>query len=89
MTKKVFCQSCGMPLAQAVDFGTERNGQAATEYCRYCYQNGSWTQPNITLEETIALGSKALEQLEISGIKKRLLKTLYPMQIKGLKRWKK
>ena len=89
MTKKVFCQSCGMPLAQAVDFGTERNGQAATEYCRYCYQNGSWTQPNITLEETIALGSKALEQLEISEIKKWLLKTLYPMQIKGLKRWKK
>lgn len=58
MTKKVFCQSCGMSLAQAVDFGTERNGQAATEYCRYCYQNGSWTQPNITLEETIALGTK-------------------------------
>lgn len=27
MTKKVFCQSCGMPLAQAVDFGTERNGK--------------------------------------------------------------
>lgn len=58
MTKKVFCQSCGMPLAQTADFGTERNGQAATEYCRYCYQNGAWTQPNITLEETIALGSK-------------------------------
>ena len=78
MTKKVFCQSCGMPLAQTADFGTESNGQAATEYCRYCYQNGAWTQPNITLEETIALGSK-----------KWLLKSLYPMQIKGLKRWKK
>ncbi|WP_285011900.1 zinc ribbon domain-containing protein [Lactococcus formosensis] len=70
-------------------FWNGKKRQAATEYCRYCYQNGSWTQPNITLEETIALGSKALEQLEISGIKKWLLKTLYPMQIKGLKRWKK
>ncbi|KAA8714520.1 hypothetical protein F4V47_04140 [Lactococcus garvieae subsp. garvieae] len=89
MTKKVFCQSCGMPLAQTADFGTESNGQAATEYCRYCYQNGAWTQPNITLEETIALGSKALDQLEISGFKKWLLKSLYPMPIKGLKRWKK
>gem|GEM_PF-494739 len=87
-----------MPLAQTADFGTERNGQAATEYCRYCYQNGAWTQPNITLEETIALGSKALDQLEISGFKKMApqvtlpdankgLEALEKIKIKGTQKW--
>ncbi len=86
--KKQFCQSCGMPLEKTEDFGTEKDGSQSVEYCRYCYQNGEWTQPEITLEETIALGHAAIERMEISPLKKWFFKAFCPMQIRGLKRWK-
>ena len=33
MSAGPFCQSCGMPLENATDFGTEANGDRSTEYC--------------------------------------------------------
>ncbi|MCL2858798.1 MAG: zinc ribbon domain-containing protein [Streptococcaceae bacterium] len=86
--KKQFCQSCGMPLEKAEDYGTEKDGSASTEYCHYCYQNGEWTQPDITLEETIAKGHEAIDKMDINAVKKFFFKAFCPMQIKGLKRWK-
>ena len=37
-----FCQSCGMPLTRAEDFGTNADGSANFDYCRYCYQDGKY-----------------------------------------------
>ncbi|MQW22321.1 MULTISPECIES: zinc ribbon domain-containing protein [unclassified Lactococcus] len=85
--KKQFCQSCGMPLTQASDFGTEKDGSQSSEYCHFCYQNGSWTQPEISLEETIAKGHQAIDQMQINPLKKWFFKTFCGMQIKSLKRW--
>ena len=53
MTKGPFCQSCGMPLNKAVLFGTCADGTSSTEYCTYCYQNGKFTEPEITLDMMI------------------------------------
>ena len=76
-------------MAKAADFGTEKDGSPSKEYCTYCYQNGEWTQPNITLEETIAMGHQAIDNMaDWSAPKKWILKKLCPMQIKSLKRWK-
>lgn len=33
-----FCQSCGMPMQTAGDFGTEADGGASADYCVYCYK---------------------------------------------------
>lgn len=33
-----FCQSCGMPMQTAGDFGTEADGGASVDYCVYCYK---------------------------------------------------
>jgi len=85
--KKVFCQSCGMPLEKTEDYGTEKGGSKSAEYCHFCYQNGEWTEPNITLEETIKRGHAAIDKMEINGLKKWFFKTMCPMQIKKLKRW--
>ena len=37
------CQSCYMPMNEAKDFGTEKDGQASTDYCCHCYADGDFT----------------------------------------------
>ena len=39
-----FCQSCGMPLADVNDIGTNADGSRNEDYCKYCYENGQFTQ---------------------------------------------
>lgn len=47
-----FCQSCGMPLQAAGDFGTEADGTPNADYCIYCYKDGAFTG-EYTMEEMI------------------------------------
>lgn len=47
-----FCQSCGMPMQAAADFGTEADGTSSADYCAYCYKEGAFTQ-ECTMEEMI------------------------------------
>ena len=51
MENKNFCQSCGMPLDNHDVLGTEKYGSLSNEYCKYCYQDGSFTKPDMKLEE--------------------------------------
>ena len=46
-----FCQSCGMPLSDEV-CGTNADGSMNTEYCKYCYADGHFTQ-ECTMEQMI------------------------------------
>lgn len=48
-----FCQSCGMPLEKPDDFGTAADGLRINDYCRYCYQDGAFTDPNISTQGMI------------------------------------
>ena len=49
-----YCQSCGMPMGKTDEmYGTESNGNKSLDYCKYCYDNGAFTNPNCTLEEMI------------------------------------
>lgn len=48
-----FCQSCAMPMEKPEDFGTSADGNRNEEYCRYCYQSGKFTDPDITREQMI------------------------------------
>ena len=53
MERKVWrCQSCGMPLGKGL-WGTATNGKITREYCKFCFQKGSFTEPNITLRDMI------------------------------------
>lgn len=47
-----YCQSCGMPMKESKDFGTDLDGRKNHQYCNYCYQNGTFLQ-NFTMEEMI------------------------------------
>ena len=53
MEEKPRCQSCGMPLGIGF-YGTDASGLASEEYCKLCFENGRFREPNLTLEEMIA-----------------------------------
>jgi len=36
------CQSCGMAIEDASQFGTNANGSANRDYCHYCFVNGAF-----------------------------------------------
>lgn len=44
------CQSCGMPMEAAEQFGTDADGGRNEDYCCYCYKNGEFEQ-KCTMEE--------------------------------------
>jgi hypothetical protein len=42
-----------MPMVKPEDFGRNADSSRNEEYCRYCFQNGKFTEPNVTLEQMI------------------------------------
>lgn len=54
MEDKKRCQSCGMPIdASLASLGTESDGSSSSTYCKFCYQDGAFTNPDQTLEEMV------------------------------------
>jgi len=48
-----YCQSCGMPMGDADGMcGTNADGGRNEDYCKYCYENGAFTNP-CTMDEMI------------------------------------
>ena len=81
------CQSCGMPLQKNEDFGTNANGSKNKDYCHYCFQNGNFTDPNITMEQQIGkLVGIACSQMNMpEGQARKMANEIVPT----LKRWRK
>lgn len=53
MENKIRCQSCGMPLSKGF-FGRHADGTETEEFCKLCYADGAFTNPDQTLDEMIA-----------------------------------
>ncbi len=83
--KGPFCQSCGMPMENEEVFGTNANGSKNQEYCYYCFQNGEFTDSDITMEEMIDLvaGVMAKEMKMPENNAKEMAKNFIPQ----FKRW--
>jgi len=81
------CQSCGLPLKHLSDFGTNESGAVHAYYCRFCYQKGRFTEPDITMEEIIDKVARTMaEQKKITEEQAReRARKIIPQ----LKRWKK
>jgi len=47
------CGSCGMPLLEPADAGTEADGSPSEEYCVHCYRDGAFVEPDLTLEACV------------------------------------
>lgn len=84
--ENLICQSCGMPMNSKEVLGTNSDGTHNTDYCTYCYQKGSFTSPNVTMEEEIEICVPFMKQAGMAEDEARgLLKETFPR----LKRWNK
>jgi hypothetical protein len=73
-----------MPLKKPELLGTEKDGSKNNEYCTYCYQNGAFSNPEMTLEEMKVL---VINQMEQRNIDKDIIKKA-TTSLPYLKRWK-
>lgn len=79
------CQSCGMPLSKDPQKGgTESDGTKSKDYCSYCYQNGSFTEPDITVEDMVKKVDAKLRDMWIPSF----IGKYFTKDIPTLKRWK-
>lgn len=83
MENETYCQSCGMPLDNPKVHGTEKDGSQSNEYCRYCYLNGTFTKPGITLKEMF---SNIITQMEKMNFDSKTI-DLAVSNLPNLKRW--
>jgi hypothetical protein len=51
MEPKIFCQSCTIPIDNIDDRGTEKDGSKSDLYCKYCYQHGTFIDPDMDLNK--------------------------------------
>ncbi len=45
------------------DFGTEADGALSDDYCTHCYQNGAFTEPDITIDGMAKVCGAIMSQL--------------------------
>lgn len=67
MKPETYCQSCSMPLGSVEMQGTEKDGTKSNAYCKYCYQQGAFVNPNMTLEEMKTLVKAQMEKRHIDN----------------------
>jgi hypothetical protein len=65
MENIVLCQSCGIPLGNEEIKGKEENGLKNDLYCKYCYEDGAFKKPNMTLEEMKDTVSTQMKKLKL------------------------
>ncbi|RZN33650.1 MAG: transcriptional regulator [Methanophagales archaeon ANME-1-THS] len=80
------CQSCGMPMTKAADFGTNADRSKNEEYCIFCYANGRFRDEGITMEEKI---EKNVAMAKKMGWPEDKAREMASTTIPNLKRWKK
>jgi hypothetical protein len=84
MKPELFCQSCTMPIDKMEDRGTEKDGSKSSEYCKYCYQDGKFTDPNLTLE---GMQKIVATQMNLMNLPQTVLQQSLAL-LPQLKRWK-
>ena len=84
MNTENICQSCSMPLTNESLLGTEKDGSKNNEYCKYCYQNGSFVNPGMTVDEMSSFIEQKMKEMHIDG--EVINKTVNALPY--LKRWK-
>jgi hypothetical protein len=73
-----------MPLDNSGVLRTEKGGSKSQEYCKYCYQDGTFINAGMTLDEMRALLKTQMEKMKIdTGIINTAVASL-----PNLKRWR-
>ena len=78
------CQSCGMPLKKSPNGGgTNADKSINAIYYAYCYEDGKFKQPNISVTEMQAFCKSKMKEMGFPGF----LAGLFVKGIPKLKRW--
>jgi hypothetical protein len=85
MEPEIFCQSCTMPIDDVSDRGTEKDGSKSDEFCKYCYQHGTYTDPAMSLQKMEEIVKNRMQKMHLP---KDILQRSLGMLL-HLKRWQK
>ena len=79
------CQSCSMPLKKdEKGGGSNADGSISKMYCSFCYENGSFINPDMTVNEMQELVKIKLKEIRFPGF----LADIFTKGIPKLERWK-
>ena len=81
-----FCQSCGMPIDKFELCGTQEDGSRTDEYCIYCYADGNYTRPDISLTEMV---EACLPHMTEHGMSRAAATKFLSEHLPKLRRWSK
>ena len=84
MGKVAICQSCGMPLNKEENWGTNEDNSKTQEYCKFCFQDGKFSDLNLTMEKVIEKSVELSKKLWMPEDKAREIAN---NTIPNLKRW--
>ena len=74
-----------MPLGAPGFYGTTADGSEQADYCKFCYQHGAFTQPDLTVAQMIESSVKFMTQnLKFDEVNARAMSEAV---IPTLKRW--
>lgn len=83
-----FCQSCGMPMGETDElYGTNKDGTKNVDYCSYCFKDGQFTAPNMSMNEMIEICIPPMVESNkdmTTEKAKQMMQEFFP----NLKRWK-
>lgn len=82
---KYVCQSCSMPLNKDPKFFAPKKGETVVDYCSFCYENGEFKKPHITLPEMQKFVIAKLKSLGVPTV----FAWFFSRRVSKLKRWKK
>jgi len=74
-----------MPIEDPALQGTQKDGSKSSEYCKYCYQDGAFVNPGMTLDE---MRSIVIEKMEENKIPEDIIESAVS-SLPYLKRWNK
>jgi hypothetical protein len=84
MSERSYCQSCGMPMKRDPQGGgTNADGSKSAMYCSHCWQEGRFTQPDLTVEQMQERVKGKLKEYGFPGF----MAAFMARSIPGLKRW--
>ncbi len=82
--KNKYCQSCGMPMKKdPKGGGSNFDGSINPDFCSYCFENGKFTQENITADEMQKFVIGKMKEMGFPGF----LAKFFAKGIPKLKRW--
>ena len=76
-----------MPISGVKDYGVNINRTRNKEYCRFCFLDGKFTEPNITLDQMI--NKVAVVMAERMGLTEERARLMAEGLVPKLRRWEK